>query len=49
MIMPPPASAGNNFTKNSWYPNRDLMVKASDAMKGGVDAYPHDKWLPMEK
>ena len=38
-----PANAGNNLTKNSWYPNMLLTTKERKAIKGGVEANPHDK------
>ena len=44
-----PANAGNNFTKNSWYPNTWIMINERNDIRGGVEANPQDTWLPMEK
>jgi len=36
-----PARAGNNLTKNSWYPKRLFIIKERKDITGGVEANPH--------
>jgi len=36
-----PARAGNNLTKNSWYPKRLFIMKEKKDITGGVEANPH--------
>ena len=43
IIINAPKRAGNNLTKNSWYPNILFIINARKEIKGGVEANPQDK------